>query len=137
VRPEDLAARHRWQAREPRPPFSALLAVEEILAAHRLRWGPVGSVGFELASGVCCVTAESDLDVLARAPIPLSLQAARELHGALAAIPVRVDVQLDTPAGGVALAELARGGCGLVLRTLQGPRWGTTPWESDPARASR
>jgi phosphoribosyl-dephospho-CoA transferase len=133
VRPEDLAARRGWRTRDARP-FSALGAVEEIMAAHQLRWGPAGSVGFELATGVRCVTEDSDLDLLARAPAALSRDSARELHAALSALPVRVDVQLETPGGGMALAEYAAGALRVVLRTLDGPRWGTTPW--NPARDS-
>jgi phosphoribosyl-dephospho-CoA transferase len=127
IRPEDLAAARAWRTGRSRQ-LSALDAVERLMAAHRLRWGPVGSVGFELATGVPCVTPGSDLDLLARAPTALTRDGARRLHAALAALPVRVDVQLETPAGCVALAEYAAGGSRVVLRTLAGPRWVTSPW---------
>jgi phosphoribosyl-dephospho-CoA transferase len=132
IRPEDLAAEHGWRARGV-PLLSALSLVEELLAAHALAWGPVGSAGFELASGVACVTPTSDLDVVARAPEPIAPDGARRLHAALAALPVRIDLQLETPAGGVALAECAAGGNRVVLRTLDGPRFASTPWPAGAA----
>jgi phosphoribosyl-dephospho-CoA transferase len=133
LRPEELAVRRGWLGRDA-PQLSALVAVEAILGAHGLSWGPVGSVGFELATGVACVTPESDVDLVVRAPAALPPDVARRLHAALAALPVRIDVQLETSAGGVALSEYAAGGPRVVLRTLDGPRWAATPWA--PARAA-
>jgi phosphoribosyl-dephospho-CoA transferase len=133
LRPEDLAARRGWRGRDA-PQLSALDAVEALLAAHGLAWGPAGSVGFELATGVACVGPESDVDLVVRAPTALPRVVAWRLQAALAALPVRIDAQLETPAGAVALAEYAAGAPRVVLRTLDGPRWVATPWE--PARAS-
>ncbi len=133
VRPEDLALRRGWLGREA-PQLSALCVVEALMAAHGLPWGPVGSVGFELGTGVACVTPDSDVDLVARTPAPLSREDARRLHAALAALPVRIDVQLETPRGGVALSEYAAGGPRVVLRTLDGPRWAASPWA--PAEAA-
>lgn len=124
--PEDLARARGWRAARG-PHAAALDAVERLMAAHGLAWGPVGSVGFELAAGVPCATPESDLDLLVRAPVPLGRERARALLEALAALPVRADVQLETPSGGVALAEYAAGG-GVALRTGAGPRRVACPW---------
>jgi phosphoribosyl-dephospho-CoA transferase len=134
VRPEDLAEGRGWRTGRSRQ-LTALDAVERLMAEHGLRWGPVGSVGFELATGVACVTEGSDLDDVARAPTPLAREDARRLHAALAALPVRVDVQLETPAGGVALAEYAGGGASVVLRTPAGPRRVASPWGEAAAPA--
>ncbi len=127
IRPEDLAAERAWRGSRS-PQLSALDEVERLMAAHRLRWGPVGSVGFELATGVACVTPGSDLDLIARVPSPLSRDRARRLHAALAGLPLRVDLQLETPAGSVALAEYAAAAPRVVLRTREGPRWVASPW---------
>lgn len=134
LRPEDLAAARAWRLGGP-PQLAALSLVEALLEPRALRWGPVGSAGFELASGVACLAPSSDLDVVVRAPEPLSREDARRLHAALALLPVRVDVQLETPAGAVALAEYAAGGPRVVLRTPDGPRWARTPWEASGAEA--
>jgi len=92
-----------------------------------LAWGPTGSVGFELATGTAVAGPASDLDVVIRAPELWSLARARELADDLARLPVRVDMQLDTPSGAVALAEYARGGR-VLLRTPDGPKLVNDPW---------
>lgn len=133
VSPEALVSR---RARGPgrAPALAALDDVERLMAGQGLRWGPVGSVGFELATGLPCVTERSDLDLILRAPAPLAVADARRLRAALAALPVRADAQLETPAGGVALAEYADDPPRVVLRTLAGPRRVTSPW-GEPAVA--
>ena len=131
IRPEELAQARAWRRPSPRtsPPLAALEAVEAVLAGLGLSWGPVGSAGFELASGVVCTSAASDLDLLVRAPAPLPRGVARLLVAALsAAVKVRVDVQLETPAGGVALAEYAAGTPTVVARTADGPLRIADPW---------
>ena len=130
VTPEDLAAargwRHRFRARWLGA-LHVLEAVDELFSSHGLVWGPTGSVGFELATGVPVAGPASDLDVVVRAPEPWSLDQARELAEVLARLPVHVDTQLDTPTGAVALAEYARGGR-ILLRTPDGPKLVRDPW---------
>jgi phosphoribosyl-dephospho-CoA transferase len=130
VTPEDLAAARSWRHMPHTRRASSLRvldAVDELFASLGLAWGPTGSVGFELATGVAAAGAASDLDVVVRAPEPWSLENAREIAGDLARLPVRVDVQLDAPAGAVALAEYARGGR-VLLRTPDGPSLIHDPW---------
>jgi phosphoribosyl-dephospho-CoA transferase len=130
VSPEDLAAARSWRhmprARSVRS-LRALDAVDERFASFGLVWGPTGSVGFELATGVAAASAASDLDVVVRAPESWPLERAREVVEALTPLPARVDAQLDMPAGAVTLAEYARGGHVLV-RTPDGPRLTRDPW---------
>lgn len=137
IRPEDLAALHRPGAPARAPALAAVALVAEHMAALRLTWGPTGSVGFELATGVAAVTPASDLDVLARAPDPLPRDAARWLVEHLAALPCRVDVQLETPAGAVALAEYAAGPRRILARTPCGPRLVESPWAAPAATVPR
>jgi phosphoribosyl-dephospho-CoA transferase len=128
ITPEALAARHAWRE-EPRrrvAPLDALDAVAALVEPLGLAWGPVGSAGFELATGVSCLHAGSDLDILVRAPARLAC--ADALWAALAALAVRVDVQVETPRGAVALAELAAGTRQVLLRTFDGPRLVADPW---------
>lgn len=125
-------------------PCSPLLdEAKAILHAHGYfgRWGPGGSVGFELASGVPCVSPSSDLDLVVHTPDPIPLRDAGALSADLATLPVRVDVLLETPAGAVALAEYARGASLasgstlMMLRTPQGPRLVADPWAASARRA--
>ncbi len=130
VSPEGLAAargwRHAFRARWPGA-VRVLDAVDQLFASLGLAWGPTGSVGFELATGVAVAGPASDLDVVVRAPEPWSLDRARELVEDLTRLPARIETQLDTPAGAVALAEYARGGR-VLLRTPDGPKLVNDPW---------
>jgi phosphoribosyl-dephospho-CoA transferase len=130
VTPEGLAVargwRHRFRARWLGA-VHVLDAVDELFSSLGLAWGPTGSLGFELATGVAVAGPASDLDVVVRAPEPWSFARARELADDLARLPVCVDTQLDTPSGAVALAEYARGGR-VLLRTLDGPKLVNNPW---------
>jgi len=118
----------------------ALAVLANVAAAMRRlglgsSWGPTGSVGFELASGHCTATAHSDLDVMIRTDQPLAGAVAAALLAELAALPARVDVLLETPSGGVALAEYASMRRPLLLRTANGARWVADPWAFEAAAA--
>lgn len=102
------------------PAAAALRAAAAIMAPTGLRWGPCGSVGFTLASGVVMMTAESDLDLIVTAERLPPRDVLVALAAALSELPARVDCQLDLPAGGVALGEIVRAERVLV-RTDNGP----------------
>jgi phosphoribosyl-dephospho-CoA transferase len=129
--PAELAARRAWRKSERRtlvPALTVLDAVDALLRARGIAWGPCGSVGFELASGTAMATPASDLDVMIAAAAPLPPAMAVALLAALAQLPVRVDAQLEVPHGAVALAEYTAA-CGpLALRTLDGVRLVRDPW---------
>jgi phosphoribosyl-dephospho-CoA transferase len=111
--------------------IAAALAAIATSAAFRDRaWGPAGSTGFQLATGLMTVHAESDLDVVVRADAPIPRTEARAMLQALADLPCRVDCLLETPAGGIALAEWATDfeSRSVLLRTAEGPRLTTDPW---------
>ena len=135
VTPEDLAAARGWR-HTPRArrvgPLQVLDAIEERFTSLGVAWGPTGSIGFELATGVAAATTASDLDVVVRAPEPWPLENAREIVDHLNRLPARVDVQLESPAGAVMLAEYARGGR-VLLRTPDGPRLAYDPWRKAAA----
>ncbi|MEM5435586.1 malonate decarboxylase holo-ACP synthase [Paraburkholderia diazotrophica] len=102
-------------------------------------WGPTGSVGFELATFTPTVTSTSDLDLLIRTPnrFPCDeaqrLQAVLDSHAMRAGI--RIDAQLETPAGGVALVEYASGKARVMARHASGPRLVADPWARVHAQA--
>ena len=135
-----LARRRGW-AGHPRaarvPALAALAAVESLMAARQLaaRWGPAGSVAFELASGCATARAHSDLDLILEAAEPLSCAAAAQLVRALGALAVRTDLLLETPQGAVALTEFARGRPPYLLRTPHGACLGNDPWADAVAAA--
>jgi phosphoribosyl-dephospho-CoA transferase len=130
VTPEDLVAERVWHhmPRARRMGASRVLdTLDELFSSLGLVWGPTGSVGFELATGVAAVGTASDLDVVVRAPEPWPSESTREIADHLSRLPTRVDAQLDTPVGAVMLAEYARGGR-VLLRTPDGPRLTWDPW---------
>ena len=131
--PEDLTdSRYvvALQRKHAVPALAALARVAPVLARRGSRWGPGGSVGFEIATGVATATASSDLDLILRQDRRLAPNEAIALLSALieAAAPVRIDVMLETPGGGVALTDLAAMPAQMLLRTSGGPRLSADPW---------
>ena len=114
------------------PCSAALRALAPRLAALGLAWGPVGGAGFWLATGLPVLRASSDLDLLVRAPLPLASTLVESLCALQASAPCRVDIQVDTGAGGFALAEYARGGR-VMLKTAHGPLLLADPWRQAEA----
>jgi phosphoribosyl-dephospho-CoA transferase len=133
--PEELVDIDPSGERRALPAFVALAALRShatTLAAFR--WGPTGSVGFELATGFPAVTSSSDLDLLIRAPARLTHEAAvamlSELQAHARREGIRIDAQVETPAGGIALAELAAGKPRVMARHSQGPVLVADPWST-------
>ena len=137
IAPEDLAALRGWIDHHRAaliPPIAALPFVAAVFEESSLPWGPIGSVGFELASAWPAARDASDLDTIVRSPVPLSRLVAASILGRLAQCPVHIDVQLETPAGAVALAEFASARDKVVLRTSTGPLLVDDPWTTASAR---
>ena len=121
----------RTGALEPRAPTTGALAGAGEVFDHLLpgaTWGPTGAVGYELATGVPTVHPASDLDLLLQPPGVLDRDAAVVLVGALSELGCRVDAQVRTPAGLVALAELATDDTPVLARTPDGPVLVPDPW---------
>jgi len=111
------------------PCIAALRALALRLDALDVDWGPAGGAGYWLACGLPVLRATSDLDLLVRLPrrpAAATLAALAALHEGQ---PCRIDIQVDTGAGGFALAEYVRGGR-VLLKTDAGPRLVADPWES-------
>ena len=107
-----------------RPALYALAAVRPHLDGTGLAWGPTGSVGFQLCTGLPSVTEDSDLDIVMRVSrlTPAVLQRFSRLHAELSSAPARIDCQLDTAAGAVCLTEIASRATQLLLKGVDGPR---------------
>lgn len=138
ITPQMLAAKRAWRqwpSIAAMPAAAVLDEVAAILAAHGQagRWGPGGSVGFELASGVPSITSGSDLDLVLRADEPIARADATRLHADLSTLPVRIDLLLETPHGAVVLAEYATSMAVTLLRSARGPRLVRDPWRADSA----
>jgi len=103
------------------PATAALRSASVLLAPTGLRWGPAGSVGFCLATGVPVVTPTSDLDLVLRVDDMPPFALLAELSESFGDLPARVDCQLDLPIGGVALADLLGRTDQVLVRTDDGP----------------
>ena len=130
--PEALIHRCPSPGRAVLKAFAALRRIVEQRGLESLVWGPTGSVGFELATAHPAVTETSDLDVLIRAPLPLIRAHAHALRGRLAHVErelgLRIDAQLETPAGGIALNEWIEGKPRVLARSASGPSLVDDPW---------
>lgn len=120
VGPEDLVS---GPGARDVPALTTLWSLRAGLDRSGLVWGPTGSVGFELATGTATVTSSSDLDLVLRAWQPRAVwDQLVAVASLLTAAPTRVDCQVETRWGAVALAELVGGSTDVLLRTPQGPR---------------
>jgi len=111
------------------PVWQALAKLRPTLDATGLTWGITGSAGFELATGIPALHASSDLDLLLRTPQPFSREQARTLWAECKTAPCRIDLQLQTPNGGLALAEWAGYAARVMVKTRHAPRLMNNPWE--------
>jgi phosphoribosyl-dephospho-CoA transferase len=108
--------------------LQALASVAPVLDTTGLAWGPTGGVGYQLATETGVLHLASDLDVVVRTPHPLARAKARELLDILDCAPCRIDVQLETPAGAVALREWAGVARRVLLKSPHGARLVVDPW---------
>jgi phosphoribosyl-dephospho-CoA transferase len=125
VSPEALThldGHHDW------PALRALRQLRPMLDASGWAWGVSGSAGFELASGVPALHADSDLDLILRAPLALERGEAQALLVLLDQTECPVDLQVQTPHGAVALREWARAAGKVLLKSSSGALLVRDPW---------
>ncbi|CAM2970648.1 phosphoribosyl-dephospho-CoA transferase [Pseudomonas gessardii] len=110
------------------PALCALDQLRPVLACKV--WGVTGSAGFELATGIEALHAQSDLDLLLRTPERLERGEAEALLAILDTAPCAVDLQLQTPYGAVALREWAGPARRVLLKTASGAQLVSDPWQA-------
>lgn len=133
ISPESLLAIEPLAHRAAFAAFAALAALrEDADVLNTFTWGPTGSAGFELATQVPTIGESSDLDVLIRMPERCDAATIKALFEALSSAAqqagTRVDAQIETPSGGVALAELAACKPRVLVRASDGARLVADPW---------
>ena len=106
---------------------AAMARADAVLRDGALGWGPTGGVGFFLASALPVLRDDSDLDLVIRAPVPLTGAQCATLAQLLASPACRLDVQIDTGHGAFSLMEWQRGS-GVLLKTCAGPLLCSDPW---------
>jgi phosphoribosyl-dephospho-CoA transferase len=118
---------------EPRgeaiPALRALYVLENRWIDLDRPWGPVGSVGFELATGSSVATPESDLDIVIYAERPMTAHEANVLCAGAMNLPAAIDIRVETPQAGFSLREYACASpAPILLRTPHGAVLGSDPW---------
>lgn len=117
------------------PALTALKALQPVLDACGLPWGPTGSTGFFLATGLPVLHALSDLDLVVRAASPFTTKQIQLLSPLLDYPSCRIDLQIDTGAGGFSFAEWMAARGSVLLKTDTGPRLTSDPWQSETLAA--
>ena len=115
------------------PCLQTLARLAPALDALPLAWGVTGSVGFSLVSGFDVLRADSDLDLIVRAPLASDTDVLRAVAGLLRDSETRVDVQVETPFGAFALQEWIRTGGAVLLKTNRGPLLTDDAWSRPDA----
>jgi len=106
-----------------------LVQIAPFMEALGQPWGVTGSAAYQLATGLVVLHPDSDLDLLVRTPEPFSRQQAALLLARLERLACRVDVQLETPAGAIALREWAGSAAQVLLKSAKGPSLVRDPWQ--------
>lgn len=129
IRPAQLLELVQSSALSPRtPPFTALKQLIELWRDFSLPWGPIGSVGFELATGCPVTNGRSDLDIAIRTDERISVEQARWLWERTTGLQAKLDIRVETPGCGFSLQEYASASSAMLLRYPDGVRIGLDPW---------
>jgi len=132
ITPEDLAQKKTWQKQTHSRNMDIYQFLDELsnyLETLELKWGPTGSIGFELASGRNVVKNTSDIDLLIRSHEKMPRKTAEKIYTYVKESNIRVDVQIEAAKGAFALEEYAKGTSPLLIRTLNGPVLTNDPWK--------
>jgi phosphoribosyl-dephospho-CoA transferase len=128
-RPDQLRLMRAQDSRRGLKPFQTLSYLESHLAGLDMTWGPGGSVGYELASGISAARADSDLDLILFAPRKLEITEAEDLWRMISSAPERVDALVETPFCGFSLEEfVTTPSHKILLRTKNFRILGSDPW---------
>lgn len=110
------------------PVMQALRQLRPVLDDCGWIWGVSGSAGFELASGFAAMHEASDLDLILRTPQLITRNQARKLVAVFDQAICRVDMQLQTPFGAVALREWAGNASRVLLKNAHEASLVSDPW---------
>jgi phosphoribosyl-dephospho-CoA transferase len=128
-RPDQLRLMLAEDSRRALQAFRTLSYLESHLVGLDLTWGPGGSVGYELASGMLAVRADSDLDFILFAPRKLEITEAQDLWRMISSAPGKVDALVETPFCGFSLEEfVTTRSRKILLRANDGRILGSNPW---------
>jgi phosphoribosyl-dephospho-CoA transferase len=128
LRPSQLFSCMASRDRISLPALVALFWLEHRLDKCELDWGPVGSVGFELATGQQVTTETSDLDLALFAPARFTRDTARDLWSLMKDAPAKVDARVEILHCGFSLEEYAGEGREVLVRLPASCNLAEDPW---------
>jgi phosphoribosyl-dephospho-CoA transferase len=127
-RPDQLRLLLAEDSRRALQAFRTLFYLESHLVGLDMSWGPGGSVGYELASGIPVVRNGSDLDLILFAPKKLEITEAQDLWHMIRSAPGKIDALVETPYCGFSLKEfVSTSPRKILLRTSDGRILGSNP----------
>ena len=125
ITPYSLVEEKNWKAvytASAPATVDTLRQITSIMNDTGCEWGPTGSTGFELATGLPTIKESSDLDLIIEVPEILNVKTAKLLLDRIGDIStVRLDIQMNTALGGFSLKEYTSSPTVLV-KTALGPR---------------
>lgn len=133
ITPYDITANQMWKnlisERQITPIIQKMPIIDRILSGYR--WGPTGSGGFEMVTGIPTLSETSDLDILIHTPEAINFTVAESLLQQLDQLSFSVDIQVDTGSGTFILREWVNQRTdSLILRTNNGLKLVKDPWEN-------
>lgn len=127
----EVAKQQLWLRQYPQHPlqqFKALQKIESLFSQLDLSWGLCGSLGFELATGLMVANENSDLDLIVYIADKPQSKKLVLLWQRLQKLPFKVDLQIETPIGAMALYEWMHKPEKIMVKTNLGPILCTNPW---------
>lgn len=102
--------------------FPTLYKVKEVFEKYSLKWGPTGSIGFEIATSIPVTTPNSDIDIclyLDQIDTDLLVVVGKFLDS----LDRRIDVQVEVPSIGAFILNdyLKNMKAGFIIKTKFGP----------------
>jgi phosphoribosyl-dephospho-CoA transferase len=135
--PFDLVTNQAWLSHPllyKHPVLVSLQRIALIFDEEKIHWGITGSLGYELATKTKVLHSQSDLDLLIDLPTPISRFQAVHLMQKLTDMVCRVDIQLETPNGGLGLGEWASKSPTVLVKSATGPYLTARPWQVKPTK---
>lgn len=132
ISPFDLMQTKPWMnhpLRDKHPVLKTLTHLLPLLDSLRRPWGVTGSCGYELATETSQLGPASDLDLIIDGAQFWSKDDSAQWLSQITQINCRLDIQLETPTGAIALNEWAAGRHQVMVKGNQGPFLTTNPWD--------